>query len=368
MLCQLSCRFDITACLFTVFTKNLLFFKRNNYAIDCRKTEEFLKWNYYSFYLLRKITRPLWYHNVQRQTSLALLKICELLNSSAKKWTKINSTQWINSPEIMGKGRLAGYLLTGHELCPQTLMEALLWNPAHSFTQWNNDANASLSPSKEWLLSWTHLPAKPIVIRTCKLHWIASRISSEEKLQRQRFLVYIHTVTRKLGPTNFLRNKRHPTNDYQVLPWITKYKNVQPKQLSDIWSNILISAASMNALQKFSSELSVTSMAHFEKKDQNGRWKWASRTLKKVKLPIRAETCYSNLNNVSPFFKFTNCNLLFYMPNLDNDTPDPITEDYLQFDEQLRIYPPKQLHSPSPHARRFYLPRRNNLQTSGMLF
>ena len=103
---------------------------------------------------MRQITRPLWYHNVQPQTSLALLKICELLSSSAKRWPKINSTIWIKSPEIMGKGRLAGYLLTGHELSPQTLMEALLgfntvWNPSHSFTQWINDANASLSSTKK---------------------------------------------------------------------------------------------------------------------------------------------------------------------------------------------------------------------------
>ena len=27
------------------------------------------------------------------------------------------------------------------------------------------------------------------------------------------------------------------------------------------------------------------------------------------------------------------------MPNLDDDNPDPILEDYLQIDEQLRIYP-----------------------------
>ena len=59
---------------------------------------------------------------------------------------------------------------------------------------------------------------------------------------------------------------------------------------------------------------------------------------KNVKLSIRAELCYSNLNNVSHLFKFTICNLLFYMPNLDDDTPDPILEDYLQFNE-LRIYP-----------------------------
>ena len=38
-------------------------------------------------------------------------------------------------------------------------------------------------------------------------------------------------------------------------------------------------------------------------------------------------------------FTFTNCNLLFYIPNLDDDTLDPILEDYLHFDEQLRIYP-----------------------------
>ena len=64
-----------------------------------------------------------------------------------------------------------------------------------------------------------------------------------------------------------------------------------------------------------------------------------SENSKKVKLRIRAEICYSNLNNVSLFLKFTNCNLLFYMPNLDDDTLDPILEDYLHFDEQLRIYP-----------------------------
>ena len=153
MSCQLSCRFDITACLFTALPWIHISIK-NIFPDWLSKTEEFQKWNYFTYSFYAPITRPLWYYNVQRQTSLALLKICELLSSSAKRWPKINSTRWIKSPEIMGKGRLAGYLLTGHELSPQTLMEALLgfntvWNPSHSFTQWINDANASLSSTKK---------------------------------------------------------------------------------------------------------------------------------------------------------------------------------------------------------------------------
>ena len=53
-------------------------------------------------------------------------------------------------------------------------------------------------------------------------------------------------------------------------------------------------------------------------------------------MPISAEICYSNLNNVSLLFKFINWDLLFYPPNLDDDTPEPVFEDDLQTDEKLR--------------------------------
>ena len=91
--------------------------------------------------------------------------------------------------------------------------------------------------------------------------------------------------------------------------------------------------------------------------DERGRTKEKSRTPKpetkrRVNLPIRAEICYPNLNKASQLLKFTNRNLLFYLPNLDDDTPEPILEDDLQTDEQLRRKSTQHA-APLPHAR-FY--------------
>ena len=68
------------------------------------------------------------------------------------------------------------------------------------------------------------------------------------------------------------------------------------------------------------------------------------------------EESIAHLNNASQLFKFTNKNPLFYLPNLDDDIPEPILEDDLQTNEQLRRKS-TQLPAPMSHARRFYPPQ-----------
>ena len=106
------------------------------------KDSIFRNWNLFSFLPYALITRPLWYHNLQRLNSLAFLKTASYSFPLLKEDPK-NSTRCIKSPETLGKGRIAVYFLTGHAPCPQTLMEALLGfisleshSPFHTMNQW----------------------------------------------------------------------------------------------------------------------------------------------------------------------------------------------------------------------------------------